>query len=85
VFETDYEDFVIDLFSLLPTGSFFFKVADKLLVYAHVEKASVRETGLKIHDVSQIQLLSLVNELKEKELIRSEFHSIFEYHWSKDL
>jgi len=36
VFETDYEDFVIDLFSELPTSSLFFKVSNKLILYAYV-------------------------------------------------
>jgi hypothetical protein len=32
MFETDYEDFIVDLFSELPTSTFFFKVANKLFV-----------------------------------------------------
>ncbi len=36
--ETDYEDFVIDLFSELPTSSIFFKVQDKLLMLIDADK-----------------------------------------------
>lgn len=85
VFETDFEDFIIELFSLLPTGSFFFKAAQRLFVHAYVEKASVRETGAEIYDISQIQLLSLINELKKKKYVKNEFHFTFESHWTKDL
>ncbi|MGD2251190.1 MAG: hypothetical protein PVF58_22555 [Candidatus Methanofastidiosia archaeon] len=85
IFETDYEDFIIDLFSLLPTGSLFFKAANKLFVYCHVEKASIRETGAEIYDITQIQLLSLINDLKKKKFIKKEFHTTFESHWTKNL
>jgi hypothetical protein len=84
VFETDYEDFIVDLFSQLPTSAFFFTCKEKLFLYAHVEKASIRETGLDITDISQIKLLCLVDELIEKGVIKDEKRAILEYHWTKD-
>jgi hypothetical protein len=83
--ETDYEDFIIELFSELPTSPFFFKVKNNLFVYAHLERTSVREQGIDIHDVSQIWVPSLFEKLQEKGIIEDEKHAIFEYHWNKRL
>ena len=85
VFETDYEDFVIDLFSQLPTSSIFFKVSNKLFMYTHVEKTSLRGVGLNMTDISQLHIPLLVRELLRKEIIHSEAHAIMEYFWRKNL
>lgn len=52
VFETDYEDFIVDLFSELPTSTFFFKVSDKLLMSGRMIKTSVRKVDLEMPDIS---------------------------------
>lgn len=85
MFETDYEDFVIDVFSQLPTSSFFFRVSDRLFLYAHVEKASLRNTGLDMSDVSQLHIPLLADALLERGIIESEAHAILEYHYRKDI
>ena len=83
--ETGYDDFVIDVFSQLPTSSFFFRVSDRLFLYAHVEKASLRNTGLDMSDVSQLHIPLLADALLERGIIESEAHAILEYHYRKGL
>jgi hypothetical protein len=83
--ETDYEDFIINLFSQLPTSPFFFKAENRLFVVVQLERVSIRETGIKIHDISHIWIPCLFEKLLEKSIIKNEKHANFEYHWSKEL
>lgn len=83
LFKSKYIDFLINLFSKLPTSPFFFKVEDKLCMNAYVKKSSVRENGLKSTDISQIELLYLVDNLVERGIIEKESHAIVEYHCYK--
>lgn len=83
--ETDYEDFVIELFSELPTSSFFFKVADKLFLYANIERTSIREPGRHMSDISQLDIPLLVEGLLKKGILKSEEHTLVEYYWAKPL
>jgi hypothetical protein len=85
MFETDYEDFLIDLFSQLPTSSFFFKVSDKLFVDTHVASSSVRKSGVDMSDISRLHIPLLAEYLQNRGIIRSEAHSMIEYYWGKDL
>jgi hypothetical protein len=84
MFETDYEDFLIDLFSQFPTTSWFFKVADRLFLHAYVPTEFVKNIDLHAN-IDKWYIPSLMIELSKKEIIRSKSHAIFEYHWSKDL
>jgi hypothetical protein len=83
--ETEYEDFIINLFSQLPTSSFFFKAENKLFIYAHVEKTSVRESGLDVYDVSQIWIPCLLEKLKKESIISAAEDAIFKFHYSKPI
>lgn len=85
MFETDYEDFIIDLFSELPTSSFFFKVANKLFLLADVRKSSVRNFGLDMPDIDELHIPLLVENLINRKVIKSEAYAIAEYSWGKDL
>ncbi len=84
MFETDYEDFIVELFSQLPTFSLFFKVSNKLFVLANIERASIRRVGLNMSDISQAHLLHLVEDLLDQGILKSEAHAIVEYSWNKD-
>jgi hypothetical protein len=84
MFETDYEDFVVELFSELPTSPFFFTVSDRLFMYAHVKKTAMRGAGLHMSDINRLQITLLIDSLLEKEIIRSVEHGIVEYHWGKE-
>jgi predicted DNA-binding transcriptional regulator len=85
MFETDYEDFIISLFSELPTSSFFFKVSDKLFLYANVDRSTLREIGLTMNDISQLHIPLLVDDLLRRGILEREEHGIVEYAWLKDL
>lgn len=85
VFETDYEDFIIDLFSELPTSSFFFKVSDKLLMYGYIERHLLRCSGLGMANIGQLRIPLLMRELMKKGIIQDEEQAIVAYHWRKNL
>ncbi|KYK34577.1 MAG: hypothetical protein AYK19_22615 [Theionarchaea archaeon DG-70-1] len=84
MFETDYEDFVIELFSELPTSPFFFKVSDKLFLYAQADRRLVRSASIKMSDIRQLHIPLLVDDLLERGILRSEAHSISAYYWTKN-
>lgn len=85
LFKSKYVDFLINLFSKLPTSSVFYIVDNNLCMNAYVKKSSVRENGLKSTDISQIELLYLIDNLVERGIIEEERHAIVEYHCSKRL
>ena len=85
VFETDYEDFIIDLFSELPTSSLFFKVSDKLILDAYVDRKFMRGRNLPVSDISKLHILLLTRELLKRKIIKSKAHAIVTYHWRKDI
>lgn len=83
--ETDFEDFIIELFSQLPTSPLFFKTKSRLFIIVQLERTSVREQGIDIHDLSRIWIPSLLKKLREKGIIKNEEHAIFKGHWNKKL
>ena len=82
MFETDYEDFIIDLFSELPATSSFFKVSNKLFVNICVPDRLFRIVDSNPSELS-IPLLAL--DLKEQGIIRNKDYVVPEYYRSKDL
>ncbi len=84
MFETNYEDFIIDFFSQLPTTSSFFSVGNKLFVSAYVSKPYIRSTD-PLLDGSELDIPSLLVELLKKEIVKSKAHAILERHKGKDL
>lgn len=85
MFETDYEDFIIDVFSQLPVSSYFFRVSDRLFSSIYVEKRLLRSTGVGASDFDTLHIPLLIRELLKRGIIASESHSILEYFWKKDL
>ncbi|MBU7011828.1 MAG: Lrp/AsnC family transcriptional regulator [Theionarchaea archaeon] len=83
--ETDYEDFLIELLSELPTSSFFFKATDKLFVLASVERSSMRNFDLDMSDISQLHIPLIIDNLISRGILKRGVHAIVEYSWSKDL
>lgn len=84
IFETDYEDFLIGLFSELPTTSWFFKVSHRLFLYAHVKREYLRAVDSQT-DIRELHFPFLVAELLRKGVIRSEAHAVVECYWNKAL
>lgn len=85
VFETDYKDFIIDLFSVLPTSSFFFEVSHRLFLYTNVDRFSLRMLEPNVSDVSQLHIPLIVDDLLKKGILKSEAHAMMEYAWAKQL
>jgi hypothetical protein len=82
--ETDYKDFIVELFSELPTTSTFFTVSELLFMYIHVPKRytsgiSIQKTAKKLH------IPLLLNELIKREIIKSKARAITEFYWGKEL
>ena len=84
LFETDYEDFVVEVFSGLPTSSWFFKVSDKLFLYTHVPKRYVKEINLQPAP-NRLNIPSLTTELLRKGIIRRGLRGPIEAYCVKDL
>lgn len=85
IFETDHEDFIVDIFSELPTSSFFFTVSNRLCIYAHLSRQLVRHTGLDENDISNLGITLLIEDLLERNIVKSEQHTIVEYAWLKPM
>ena len=85
VFETDYEDFIIDLFSELPTSCLFFKVSGKLVLYAYVDREQVKSIDLHVPDISKMHIPLLIRNLIKKGIIKSKERAAVAYHWRKDI
>jgi len=84
VFETDYEDFIIDLFSELPTTTSFFKVSDRLVMSAYIAKTYVDTTDLTT-DISTHYISPLIVELLRKKIVKKKDHAIAMYFKGKSL
>ena len=82
--ETDYEDFIIKLFSELPTSCLFFKVADKLVFHVFLRKELLRFIGSQ-NGFDKLRLNLLIMNLLAKGILKSETHTIFEYYWGKNI
>jgi hypothetical protein len=80
--ETDYEDFIIDLFSGLPSTSTFFKVNDKLFVYIDVPKEYMRTRDLKIVP-NELYIPHFLMNLRKRGIVKSSECVIVEYYWRK--
>jgi hypothetical protein len=83
MFETDYEDFLIDLFSQLPTSSLFFKVSNKLFLYAHIRREYLRVVNSQV-DIGRLHIPFLITSLLKKGVIRNEAHAIVECYWQDE-
>jgi len=83
MFETDYEDFMINLLSKLPTTALFFKVSDMLFSLAYIKREYIRVVNSQTH-ILKLQIPSLMAELREKGIIRNEAHGIVECYWNSD-
>jgi hypothetical protein len=82
MFKTDYEDFIIELFSELPATSSFFRVSDKLFAYIHVPGELTR---IDDSNPSKLCIPLLALDLKEKGIIRNKDYLVPEYYRKKSL
>jgi len=84
LFETDYEDFIIELFSELPSTCWFFKVSDRLVLYLWVDRGSMENANRPISDISKLHIRNLVRDLLKKGIINSKARARVECYWRKD-
>lgn len=84
LFETDYEDFIVELFSELPSSSRFFRVSDKLFLYAHVPKKYIKDNDLHT-EPNRLTIPSLSTELLTRGIIRRGSRGPIETYWAQDL
>ena len=82
VFDTDYEDFVIEVFSELPASPSFFKVQDKLILIAYYPGKFMNDayTQPKILSIPPLEV-----ELLTREIIRKKKRAMVGRSWKKDL
>jgi hypothetical protein len=83
--ETDYEDFVISLFSQLPTTTWFYRVQDNLFLDVWLDRGSMKSGDYLMQDINRLHIPLLFRELLKKGIIRSEAHALVQCYWRKDL
>jgi DNA-binding Lrp family transcriptional regulator len=81
VFETDYEDFVVELFSQLPSTTYFFRVSGRLFMLTRVERREVNIALPFMNEITRLQIPLLAMKLLEKGIIKSEEHASVECFW----
>ncbi len=84
MFETDYEDFIIDLFSELPTTSSYFKVSDNLFTFVKIPPPYL--TSVDVQEPMRAKYIPLFTEdFVEKGIVKGEEYALAEYFWRKSL
>ncbi|MBU7044885.1 MAG: hypothetical protein HXS54_00495, partial [Theionarchaea archaeon] len=82
MFETNFEDFIIDLFSELPSSVSFFKVENRLLANVYVPWQVVRKSDLQVAP-GNYYIPLLLMDLLRKGIIKKKEYAILEYFWRK--
>ncbi|MGC1121353.1 MAG: hypothetical protein WBA22_09685, partial [Candidatus Methanofastidiosia archaeon] len=78
-------DFVIELFSQLPTTTWFYRVSDNLFLDVWLDRGSMKSDDYLMQDINRLHIPLLVRELLKREIIRSEAHAVVQCYWRKDL
>jgi hypothetical protein len=84
-FETDYEDFIIDLFSQLPTTCWFQRVSGKLIAHMWTLTQPAKEEDTSIREIPELQIPFMIRDLIKKEILKSEAHAMFRCYWRKEI
>jgi DNA-binding MarR family transcriptional regulator len=85
IFETDYEDFVIDLFSQLPTTCWFQRVSDTLIVHLWTIRGKMRKIDIRNKNVPERQISLLTQELLERGITKKENHAMVKFYGRKEI
>ena len=83
MFETDYEDFVIDLFSQLPSTIYYYKIPDKLFIHASLDRDITVKVFSSLKDINRLPFFVLIKDLLNKGIVRSEAHAIECFFWRR--
>jgi hypothetical protein len=84
IFETEYEDFIIDVFSQLPTTCWFQRVSGKLIAHMWTLMIPVKEENTRVGDIPELQISLLIRDLIKKEILKSEAHAMFNCYWRQE-
>ncbi|MGC1121186.1 MAG: hypothetical protein WBA22_08830 [Candidatus Methanofastidiosia archaeon] len=83
--ETDCEDFIIDLFSQLPTTCWFQKVSNTLVAHIWALRKPTKRVTTHIEDIPELQIPLLVDALVEKGIVKREISAEIEAYWRKEV
>lgn len=85
--ETDYPDFIIELFSELPATSWFFTVDDKLFTFLYHENEMLRviRSSTSIEEIQNIHIPFILYDMKKRGIVESEIHGRIDGYWQKEL
>ncbi len=83
VFETDYEDLIIEIFNELPTTTSFFKVADMLFTFVYAPRNYIRD--IESTAPAALQLPTLEIELLNRGIVKKKTRSVIERSRKKEL
>jgi predicted transcriptional regulator len=85
IFETDYEDFIVDLFSQLPTTCWFQRVANTLIVHLWTIRGRMKKIDMNNKDAPELQISLLIQELLKRGIIRKENHARRRFYARKEI
>ena len=85
MFDTDYEDFIVDLFSRLPTTTSFFKVSDKLFVDVHIDRGFMRNANSLKPNINALAIPLMVRDLVKRGILKTQADAIVRYYWREDM
>jgi hypothetical protein len=85
VFETDYEDFIIDLFSELTTTCWFQRVSNALIVHLWTIRGKMRKVDISKKDVPELQITLLTRELLKRGIIKKENYAYKKFYGRKEV
>jgi hypothetical protein len=85
IFETVYEDFIIDLFSEIPTSCVFFKVSDKLVLDVHMKRELEGIDSQPVSNITRLYIPLLIRHLSKEGIIKKERHALVSYYWRKNI
>ncbi|MGC1121615.1 MAG: hypothetical protein WBA22_11035 [Candidatus Methanofastidiosia archaeon] len=84
MFRTEYEDFIIDLFSQLATTCWFQRVSDALVAYIWTMTRPTRKTNV-LKDITGLQIPFLVRDLLRKGIVKEEGSADVVCRWRKEV
>lgn len=81
--KTEYESFLIDVFSQLPASTLFFKVEDSLFMEVKIEKLHTTEPVMS-SGKSRVEIPFILQKLKKKKIIQGFKEALIRLHCDKD-
>jgi predicted transcriptional regulator len=84
-FKTEYEDFIIDLFSQLPTTCWFRRISDTLIAYMWTMRELTNKPAVRTADVPELHIPLLVRDLVRKGIVEEEAHAEVTCYWRKEV